>query len=64
MADLEKKAEHIDAALQNVDPNKRAFLKALLVGTAFGVPTVVSFSMKGISSYTVHAQAGSNFTQQ
>lgn len=54
------KHEKIDDALEHVVPAKRAFLKALVVGTAFGAPMVMSFSMKGISSYTVHAQGGSN----
>jgi len=48
-----------DEALQKVDPAKRDFVKALVVGTAFVVPTIASFSMKGISIYEAHAQ--SNF---
>jgi hypothetical protein len=55
--------ERIDDALQHVDSTKRAFLKALVMGTAFGAPMVVSFSMKGISTYEVHAQDGSNLPQ-
>jgi hypothetical protein len=49
--------EHLDDALQKVDPAKRDFVKALIVGTAFVVPTVASFSMKGISLYEAHAQS-------
>jgi hypothetical protein len=52
----------LDKALEHVDSNKRAFLKALVVGTAFGAPLVMSFSMKGVSAYNVHAQAASNTT--
>ncbi len=60
MANEPKKDDQVDQALQHVDPAKRAFVKALIAGTAFGAPMVASFSMKGISSYTVHAQGGSN----
>jgi hypothetical protein len=56
-----RKNATVDDALLHVEPAKRAFLKALVIGTAFGAPMVVSFSMKGISSYEVHAQGGSNF---
>ena len=51
--------DHVDDALQHVDPAKRDFLKALVVGTAFVAPMVVSFSMDGLSVYEAHA-AGSN----
>jgi hypothetical protein len=51
--------DHVDDALQHVDPAKRDFLKALVVGTAFVAPLVVSFSMDGLSVYEAHAQ-GSN----
>jgi hypothetical protein len=47
----------LDDALQKVDPAKRDLVKALVVGTAFVVPTVASFSMKGISLYEAHAQS-------
>ena len=49
-----------DQALQAIDPGKRKFVKALLVGAGFTAPMVASFSMKGVSSYVVHAQVGSN----
>ena len=58
MANIDK----IDEALRGVNPAKRAFLKSLIVGAGFGAPMVMSFSMKGISSYAVHAQGGSNTT--
>ena len=34
----------------------RDFLKKLVVGTAFVVPTVASFSMDGLSLYEANAQ--------
>jgi hypothetical protein len=54
--------DKLDDTLQKVDPAKRDFVKALVIGTAFVVPTVASFSMKGISIYQAHAQ--SNVTTQ
>ena len=51
----------LDNVLARVDPEKRAFLKKIVVGTAFVVPTVVSFSMDGLSLYEANA-AGSNLT--
>ena len=52
--------EPVDEMLQCVDPAKRDFLKALVVGTAFVAPIVVSFPMDGLSVYEAHAQGGSN----
>jgi len=49
----------LDEAFQHVDPTKRDFLKALLVGTAFAAPMIVSFSMDGLSVHEAYAQ-GSN----
>ena len=49
-----------DQALQSIDPGKRKFVKALVAGAGFAAPMVASFSMKGVSSYVVHAQVGSN----
>ena len=57
-----KKAENVDEVLQRVDPAKRAFLKGLLVGSAFVTPIVASFSMDGVSVYQAHALDGSNIT--
>jgi len=56
MADKE-----IEQVLDRIDPKKRAFLKTLIVGTAFVVPTVTSFSMDGLSLYEANAQV-SNIT--
>ena len=47
--------DKIGKTFESVDPRKRAFLKSLVVGTVFAAPMVVSFSMKGISTYGVHA---------
>ena len=52
--------DDLNDVLGHVNPSKRAFLRTLVAGAGFAVPTVVSFSMKGISTYVVHAQGGSN----
>lgn len=54
--------DELEQVLDRVDPKKRAFLKKLVVGTAFVVPTVASFSMDGLSTYEANAQV-SNLTQ-
>lgn len=48
--------DELEQILDRVDPKKRAFLKKLVVGTAFVVPTVASFSMDGLSKYEANAQ--------
>ena len=53
--------DELEQMLDRVDPKKRAFLKTLVVGTAFVVPTVASFSMDGLSLYEANAQV-SNIT--
>ena len=51
-----------DKVLRNVDESRRAFLKKLLIGGAFVVPAVASFSMSGIG--VEQAQAGyTNMTE-
>ena len=55
--------DELERVLDRVDPQKRAFLKTLVVGTAFVVPTVASFSMDGLSLYEANAQV-SNITLQ
>ena len=52
----DERNNEIDDVLNNVSPEKRAFLKAIIVGTAFVVPSVMSFSMDGLSLYQAHAQ--------
>jgi hypothetical protein len=53
--------DELEHVLERVDPAKRAFLKKIVVGTAFVVPTVMSFSMDGLSGYEANAQV-SNLT--
>jgi len=52
--------DKVDEVLERIDPAKRGFLKALVVGTAFVAPMVASFPMDGLSVYEAHAQGGSN----
>jgi len=54
--------DKVDEVLERIDPAKRGFLKALVVGTAFVAPMVASFPMEGLSVYEAHAQGGSNIT--
>jgi hypothetical protein len=54
--------QDLDRMLDNVDPAKRAFLKGLVVGSAFVAPLVASFSLDGLSVYEAHAQGASNIT--
>jgi hypothetical protein len=54
--------DKVDEVLQRVDPAKRGFLKALVIGGAFVAPVVASFPMEGLSVYEAHAQGGSNMT--
>jgi hypothetical protein len=49
--------DEFEAALEGVEPDRRAFLKKLAVG-AFAAPVVASFSMTGIkAAYAAPAQA-------
>lgn len=52
--------DKVDEVLQRVDPAKRGFLKALVIGGAFVAPIVASFPMESLSVYKAHAQGGSN----
>jgi hypothetical protein len=50
--------EKLDLALQNVDPERRAVIKKLVLGAAFAIPIIASFSVTdlhagGIGSMTV-----------
>jgi hypothetical protein len=49
MADREQ--DRLDGVFARVDPGKRAFLKKVVVTTAFVVPTVASFSLDGMSAH-------------
>jgi hypothetical protein len=44
--------EKLDSALQTVDPGRRAIIKKLVLGAAFAVPIIASFSVTEL-----HAQA-------
>lgn len=59
-SDKNERDDKVDEVLRHVDPAKRGFLKALVVGTAFVAPIVASFPMEGLSVYEAHAQGGSN----
>lgn len=41
--------DKVDGLLRDVDPRKRALLKKLIVGTAFAVPMVASYSVKDLA---------------
>jgi hypothetical protein len=51
--DAERRAEsndgRVEPVLDGVDPRKRLFLKKLIVGTAFAVPVVASYSVKDLA---------------
>jgi hypothetical protein len=61
-SDEREQGDNVDEVLRRIDPAKRGFLKALVVGSAFVAPTVASFSMEGLSVYQAHAAVGSNIT--
>ena len=46
---MDDRDDKIDGLLQGVDPRKRALLKKLIVGTAFAVPMVASYSVKDLA---------------
>lgn len=53
----------LDPILEQVDPEKRDFLKKVIVGTAFVAPIVASFSMEALSPNAAFAQVlSSNVT--
>jgi hypothetical protein len=46
-----------------IDESKRSSIRKMVVGTAFMVPTVVSFSLNGLAVDGAHAQSyGANST--
>jgi hypothetical protein len=53
--------EDLDAALDGVDPGRRAFLKRMAIGAA-AAPVITSFSMAALSSQPAYAQNGSNLS--
>jgi hypothetical protein len=49
-------SDDIDAALADIDPDRRAFLKRMAITVAVA-PVVTSFSMAALSSQSAYAQA-------
>jgi hypothetical protein len=43
-------SEEFEQALESVGDDRRAFLKKMVIGTAFAVPVVSSFSMAGVQA--------------
>jgi hypothetical protein len=41
--------DNLDPILEHADPDKREFLRKVIVGTAFVAPIVASFSMETLS---------------
>jgi hypothetical protein len=47
-----------NAVLEGVDESRRGFVKKVLIGTAFAVPVINSFSMDGLKLRIGEHQAG------
>lgn len=45
--------EKLDNVLRTVDPAKRDFLRRMVVGTAFAVPVIASYSVKDLAQAAV-----------
>jgi hypothetical protein len=59
MSDTEVNSKFIN----RIDESKRSWMRKMVLGTAFAVPTVVSFSMNGLAVNEAHAASyGSNST--
>lgn len=43
------KNENLEQLLRTVDPSKRRFLKKFLLGAAFAVPIIASYSVKDLA---------------
>lgn len=56
MTDKKRSADNIDEVIADVDPDRRKFLRSLIVGSAYSVPVVSSFSMSGLTATPVTAQ--------
>jgi hypothetical protein len=41
--------------IERIDASRRAWIRKVVIGTAFVVPTVVSFSMSGLAVNEAHA---------
>jgi hypothetical protein len=49
-----------DLLLQSFRPDRRAFMRALVLGTAYATPVLASFSMDGLVRAAAAGPAGSN----
>ena len=56
---MEKRFED-EGFLENVDEKRRDFIKKVVVGTAFAVPVINSFSMDGLKIHMGVDQAGAD----
>jgi hypothetical protein len=54
--DSDPRADNIDAALADVDPTRRAFIRRMAIGAAV-TPLVTSFSMAALDAEPAYAQA-------
>jgi hypothetical protein len=43
--------------IEQIDASKRSWIRKMVIGTAFVVPAVVSFSMSGLAVNDAHAYA-------
>jgi len=51
--------DELDSALEGVGDERRSFLKKLVIGSAFAVPVVSSFTMSGVGAVYAQAAAAS-----
>jgi len=49
--------------IERIDASKRASIRKMVLGTAFIVPTVVSFSMSGLAVSEAEAFNGNSFVR-
>jgi hypothetical protein len=50
--------------IERIDASKRSWIRKMVIGTAFVVPAVVSFSMSGLAVNEAHANSyHSNMTR-
>jgi len=55
---MNKGKEFPDELLTKVDGNKRTFLKKVVIGAAFALPLMLSFSMDGVRLKAAYGQSG------
>jgi hypothetical protein len=54
--------EKLDSALEAVDPGRRAMIKKLVLGAAFAVPIIASFSVTDLHAQAVGSLSTSTVT--